>query len=49
MADELIPDNISTTLLRALVWCGPQITEEQCNTAWAWVEEHTGQREEMGG
>lgn len=49
MSDTLIPDDISLTLLRAMVWCGEQITPEQRNTAWAWVEEHTAQREEMGG
>ena len=49
MSDALIPDDISLTLLRAMVWCGPQISDEQRNAAWAWVEDHTAQREEMGG
>ena len=49
MADELGADDISLTLLRAMVWCGEQITPEQRHAAWAWVEENTGQREEMGG
>lgn len=44
----LIPDDVSLTLLRAMVWCGGQITEEQRNIAWKWVEDHTAQREEMG-
>ena len=49
MSDALIPDDISLTLLRAMVWCGEQISSEQRHAAWVWIEEHTAQREEMGG
>ena len=48
MPEPVIPDDVSLTLLRAMVWCGGQITEEQRNKAWTWVEDHTAQREEMG-
>ena len=48
MTDELIPVHIHKTLLRALVWCGSQITDEQREEAWAWVDEHGGPFEEMG-
>lgn len=44
----MIPDDISQTLLRALIWCGEQITVEQQNIAWAWVEDNSAQQEEMG-
>ena len=44
----MIPDDISKTLLRAIVWCGYQITYEQREEAWKWIEDHTAQREEMG-
>lgn len=47
MTDEAIPREILTTLFRALVWCGPQISESQRSTAWAWLEERNPY-EEMG-
>lgn len=43
-----IPRDVATTLLRALVWCGDQITTEQREQAWAWVEDQRGPVEEMG-
>ena len=48
MTDERIPVRIHKTLLRALVWCGPQITDESREEAWAWVQEHGEPFEEMG-
>lgn len=43
-----IPYDISLILLRALVWCGDQITPEQREKAWTWVEDARGPVEEMG-
>jgi hypothetical protein len=43
-----LPVNIHKTLLRALVWCGSQITDEEREAAWTWVEEHGEPFEEMG-
>lgn len=43
-----LPEDVATTLLRALVWCGDQITTEQREQAWAWVEGQRGNVEEMG-
>ena len=48
MSEVVIPDYISLTLFRAMVWCGEEITPEQRDVAWTWVEDHTAQREEMG-
>lgn len=45
---QVIPHHILVTLQRALVWCGDQITSEQRNEAWAWLDER-GRYEEMGG
>lgn len=45
---ERIPGDILTTLFRAIVWCGDQITDEQREAAWSWLEQHND-REEMGG
>ena len=44
----MIPDDVSLILLRAMAWCGEQITHEEREKAWEWVEDHTAQREEMG-
>lgn len=43
-----IPADIATTLLRGLTLCGDQITEQERERAWAWVEKHAEQYEEMG-
>lgn len=43
-----IPEDIGFILLRALTWCGNQITDEQRERAWKWVEDHRGNVEEMG-
>lgn len=40
---------IYLSLTRAMVWCGDAITQEQREVAWAWVEDHAPQMEEMGG
>jgi len=45
----VVPTDVSRILLRALVWCGDQITPAQRETAWAWVETNSPQVEEMGG
>lgn len=45
---EEIPEDIAVTLLRALVFCGGQVTEEQANNAWDWVDSRRGNVEEMG-
>lgn len=36
---EEIPRDILAILFRALVWCGDQITQEQQEKAWAYLEE----------
>ena len=46
-SNEAVPYDILTTLFRALVWCGDQITQEQREAAWAWLDEHNPY-EEMG-
>jgi len=47
---ETIPHDVETTLLRALVWAGLAVTEQEKETAWKWVEDHSDpNREEMGG
>lgn len=46
--DPVLPNSVATILLRALVWCGDQITQEQREVAWAWVEDARGNVEEMG-
>ena len=43
-----VPEDVALTLLRALTWCGEQITQEQREQAWAWVEDRRGNVEEMG-
>jgi hypothetical protein len=43
-----IPQDVAETLLRALVWCGQQITDDERETAWAWVDDRRGDVEEMG-
>jgi hypothetical protein len=44
-----IPARIAITLKRALVWCGDQITMEQREDAWKWLDDNEEQYEEMGG
>ena len=44
----MIPDDVSHILLRAMAWCGDQITHEERELAWEWVEDHMEQQEEMG-
>lgn len=36
---EMLPYDIAKTLFRALVWCGDQITEEDRENAWAYLED----------
>ena len=45
---QRMPLDVARTLLRALVWCGNQITNEQRVRAWQWVEATRGPVEEMG-
>lgn len=40
--EPLIPQHIMETLFRGLVWCGAQITDEQRDEAWRWLESHNG-------
>lgn len=47
--DEEIPVEIALILKRALVWSGDQITAEQRELAWAWVEAREEYYDEMGG
>ena len=47
-ATEEIPEDVAMPLLRALTWCGNQITEEQRERAWQWVDSRRGNVEEMG-
>lgn len=47
MLDEEIPRDILTTLFRSLVWCGGQITDEEREAAWQWLEDRNPY-EEMG-
>ena len=44
----MIPNDISKTLLRAIVWCDYRITYDQREEAWKWIQDHKAQREEMG-
>jgi hypothetical protein len=44
---EPIPRDILTTLFRGLVHCGDQISDDQREQAWAWLEERNPY-EEMG-
>lgn len=37
---EAIPRDILTTLFRGLVWCGDQISLEDREAAWKWLEDH---------
>lgn len=46
---EEIPEEVAIPLLRALTWCGNQITNEERELAWAWVDSRRGNVEEMGG
>lgn len=46
---EEIPEDIAIPLLRALTWCGNQITDEEREEAWRWVDSRRGNVEEMGG
>lgn len=45
---EEIPESVAIPLLRALTWCGEQITQEQREWAWEWVDSRRGNVEEMG-
>jgi hypothetical protein len=45
---EEIPETIAVPLMRALIFCGDQITDEQREAAWAWVDSRRGNVEEMG-
>lgn len=46
-AQEVIPQDILLVLFRGLVHCGEQITQDQRERAWGWLEEHN-HYEEMG-
>ena len=48
MDTEEIPEEIAIPLLRALVWCGDQITSVERESAWKWIEDRRGNIEEMG-
>lgn len=45
---EPMPEFMATILLRALTWCGDQITQDEREAGWAWVENQRGNVEEMG-
>jgi hypothetical protein len=44
-----IPAAVADTLLRALTWSGDQITQEEREAAWAWVDARNERQEDMGG
>lgn len=47
--DELkVPDDIRQTLLKGLVFLNRHDYGERVNKAWKWVEDHSGNVEEMG-
>jgi len=48
LSPDEVPEDVALILLRALTWCGEQITQEQREQAWAWVEDRRGNVEEMG-
>lgn len=45
---EEIPQEVARILLRGLTWCGHEITDNERELAWAWVERNRGYVEEMG-
>ena len=45
--EMVIPRDILITLFRGLIHCGDQITREQSEKAWGWLEDHN-HYEEMG-
>lgn len=48
MSTEEIPEDVALPLLRALMWCGSQITKDEHERARSWVEDRRGNVEEMG-
>lgn len=48
LSTDPIDAGVRETLLQALSVSGGQITDEERNRAWAWVENHSGHYEEMG-